>query len=540
MKYFLKNLEILDISGFFVIIMTMENIKILAPKADKDNIILEQKNRIKELEMLVKYYEEQLLLSKKIKFASSSEKSKYDAFQLLLEGCEAPEVAEELKDEMIETPVKEHRRQKRLRKDSLPENVPVEEILCDLPEDASCPKCSNKMHVMGHESSEEWVIEPAKVKIRKYVMPTLSCRECEKSPEGATILKTKRPACVIKGSVASPESIAYAAYQKFVMGVPLYRQEQDWKRQGVFLSRQTLSNWLIEATELWLQPIFDELKRRLLLSKVLHGDETTFQVLKEPGKKPQSKSYLWVYRTSGDTPEPIVIAEYIPDRRSINPKNFLKGYSGYLHADGYDAYHKLPDEITVVGCWAHVRRKFNDALKAIAEKDRPGTDAMIGKRFCDELFRVERELAELDADKRHAGRLEKLKPIVGEFYNWAGKVVINPTSTLGKAVAYMFSQREYLENVFLDGRLELSNNRAERTIKPFVICRKNFLFANTPRGANCAATMFSIIETARETGVNPLDYLTYVLQAAPTLDMTNAENLALLSPHGYKKKSLQT
>jgi transposase len=533
----------LDFSRFFCYDYCMKNTKILATKKDKDNIILEQKNRIEELETLVKYYEEQLLMYKRKKYLSASEKSRYDELQLLLEGFDAPEVAEELKDEVIETSVNGHKRQKRLKKDSLPENTPVEKVVHELPEEEkNCPDCKNEMHIMGRTYRDEWVIIPAQVKIRRHEIPTYTCRKCEKSAGDTPppIIKAKMPPLVLKGSYASPEAIAYAAYQKFVMGVPLYRQEQDWKRQGVFLSRQTLSNWLIEATEFWVKPIFDELKRRLLLSNVLHIDETTFQVLKEPGKKPQSKSYLWVYRTGSDASEPIVIAEYIPDRKHINPKNFLKGYSGYIHADGYEAYHSLPDDIVVVGCWAHVRRKFNDALKAIKEKDRPGTDAMIGKRFCDELFRVERELSALDVNERYIERREKLKPVMDEFYDWASKVRTLEKLALGKAITYMFSQREYLENVLLDGRLELSNNRAERTIKPFVICRKNFLFANTPRGAAAAAAMFSLIETARETGVNPLDYLTYVLQIAPALDMADARSLALLSPHGYKNVLQET
>ena len=498
--------------------------------------VLGLQKRIIELEALVKHYEAQLLVSQKRMFASSSEKSVYDHRQLLLEGCETPDIAEELKNDIVETSVKGHQRQKRSRKDSLPEHTPIEEILCELPVgEQTCPSCDNKMHVMGREHRDEWVIIPAKVKIRRYVSQTYTCRTCENSSDSVPIIKTKWPLPTIKGSFASPESIAYAAYQKFVMGVPLYRQEQDWKRQGLLLSRQTMSNWLIESTKLWLQPIFDELKRKLLLSKVLHADETTFQVLREPGKKPQTDSYLWVYRTGGNAHEPIIIAEYVPNRRNINPHVFLKGYSGYLHADGYDAYHKLPNKIIVVGCWAHVRRKFNDALKIIAEKDRPGTDAMIGKRFCDELFKVERVLASLNADIRYARRQIELKPIMNEFYGWASKVRVTPKSPLGRAIAYMFSQRRYLENIFLDGHLELSNNRAERTIKPFVISRKNFLFANTPRGATTAATIFSLIETARETGVNPLDYLVYALKLAPTLNMNDAENLLELSPHGYKR-----
>jgi transposase len=514
----------------------MKNIKFQDSQTSKTETVLNLKHRIKELETLVKYYEEQLLLSKKRMFAPSSEKSWYD-LQLRLDSCEALDVAEELKDNPTEVSVKGHRRKKRNRKDSLPENVPVEEILCELPPEGQyCPACSNELHVMGREYRDEWVIVPAEVKVRRFVSHTYACRSCADASVSVPIIKIKWPKPTIKGSFASPESIAYIAYQKFVMAVPLYRQEQDWKRQGVFLSRQTMSNWLIECTELWFIPVFDWLKRKLLLyNKVIHGDETTLQVLKEPGKRPQTNSYLWVYRTSGDTLEPIVIAEYAPDRKGINPHGFLKGYSGYLHTDGYEAYHKLPNDIIVVGCWAHVRRKFNDALKIIAEKDRPGTDAMIGKRFCDKLFEVERGLTGLDSDTRHSRRQKELKPIIDNFYDWVSKVVATPKSPLGRAATYMFSQRKYLENVLLDGRLELSNNKAERTIKPFVISRKNFLFANTPRGAVAAATIFSLIETARETGVNPLGYLTYVLQLAPTLDLSDDENLTLLSPHEYKR-----
>jgi hypothetical protein len=349
------------------------------------------------------------------------------------------------------------------------------------------------------------------------------------------IIKAPIPKPVIKGSFASPEFVAYAAHQKFAMGVPLYRQEQEWRRQGVELSRQTMGNWLIHCSERWLGPLIDELKRRLLLSRVIHGDETTFQVLKEPGKTPQSLSYLWCYRTSGDAQEPIILAKYEPNRRKDNPEAFLKGFSGYLHADGYEAYHSLPPEIIIVGCWAHVRRKWNDALTIIPKADREGCTALLGKRYCDKLFAIERELADLDADKRYQARLERLQPLMEAFFAWAASLNERPKSALGKAVSYMFDQQQYLRNVLLDGRLELSNNRAERTIKPFVICRKNFLFANTPRGAVAAANIFSLIETAKETGLDPFSYLAYVFRLAPSLDMNDPDNLQALLPAGFKK-----
>lgn len=319
--------------------------------------------------------------------------------------------------------------------------------------------------------------------------------------------------------------------QKFVMGVPLYRQEQEFNRNGIQLSRQTMSNWLIKATEDWLEPIYDALHEMLCLRDVLHADETTLQVLREPGKAAQSKSYIWLYRTSGDAAHPIVLYEYQPDRKAVRPQAFLKDFKGYLHADGYDGYHKLPESITVVGCWAHVRRKFDEALKALPANGRENSLALVGKRFCDRLFELEREAAELSPKKRYEKRSETSKPLAEEFFTWANSVSAMPKSGASIAARYAISQQKYLEHYLEDGRLEISNNRAERSIKPFVIDRKNFLFANTPRGAKASALMFSLIETAKENDLNPFAYLAYVFRYAPNWDIrNNADMLQLLIP----------
>ena len=136
---------------------------------------------------------------------------------------------------------------------------------------------------------------------------------------------------------------------------PLYRQEQEYSRTGVPLSRQTMSNWLLKATALWLQPVYERMKAELLKQDILHADETTLQALNEPGKKAQSKSYMWLYRTGRETPQQLVLFEYRQSRRAEHPEEFLKNYRGYLHADGYTGYYKLP-HITVMACWAHARR----------------------------------------------------------------------------------------------------------------------------------------------------------------------------------------
>jgi transposase len=374
------------------------------------------------------------------------------------------------------------------------------------------------MHVMGRNIREELKLIPASAVIIQHIQNVYACRECEEfADEGAptTFVKASMPEPVIKGGFASPEAIAHIMTQKFVMGSPLYRQEQDWNRRGIMLSRQTMSNWLLKSTFDWLKPIYELLRQILISQKVLHADETTLQVLREPGKAAQSKSYMWLYRTSGDVKNPIVLYEYQPSRGAKHPKKFLKDFKGYLHTDGYEGYHNLPCDIIVVGCWAHVRRKFDEALKALPQEKRCDTQSFIGKQFCDKLFEIERDLKKSSSQERFEKRQELSKPLIDAFWAWCGAVGAMPKTLLGVAVNYALGQQKYLNHFLLDGHLELSNNRAERSIKPFVIDRKNFLFCNTPGGAEASAVMFSLIETAKESGLNPYDYLTYIFTNAP-------------------------
>ena len=219
-----------------------------------------------------------------------------------------------------------------------------------------------------------------------------------------------------------------------------------------------------------------------------------------------------------------VLYEYKPKSRKENPHRFLEGFKGYLHTDGYEAYHGLSNDITIVGCWAHVRRKFDEALKIIPENERASSDTLKGKRYCDKLFALENEFAGLPTDERHKQRQELSRPLMDEFFQWLIKLDALPKTPLGIASGYALKQRKYLESYLLDGRLEISNNRAERSIKPFVISRKNFLFANTPRGAKASAIMFSLIETAKENGLDSFKYLSYVFKNAPNWDIQNNPN----------------
>jgi hypothetical protein len=313
------------------------------------------------------------------------------------------------------------------------------------------------------------------------------------------------------------------------MAVPMYRQEQEWKRAGISLSRQTMSDWLIRASSDWLEPIYNSLHRKLLERDILHADETVLQVLHEPGKKATSKSQMWLYRTSGDADIPIVLYEYQPDRTKGRPQAFLKGFKGYLHTDGYSAYRSVSDDVVIVGCLAHVRRGFVYALKKIPPERQIGTGALQGKTFCDKLYSIERSLAGLSPEERCAKRHELAKPILDDFLHWLKQQHVG-TTKFGKAVKHALLQWEYLGRYLLDGRLEIDNNRAERSIKPFVLGRKNWMFSNTPKGAKASAILYSIIETAKENDLDPYRYLTHIFTVAPNCDMNNPEAVEALLP----------
>mgnify|MGYP003564688956 CR=1 FL=1 len=459
---------------------------------------------------------EQFRLLKHKQYGVSSEQNFVDQISLF---NEAEMTADLTTPEPALTEVKTHyRKRTRLITDKLPEDLPVEVIEHELPEaERVCPDCRGELHTMGRETREELKIIPAKAVIVCHVRHVYACRNCENASEHVPVVKADMPEPVIKGGFASPDTIAHIAVQKFMMASPLYRQEQEWKQNGIFLSRQTMSNWLIKASEDWLELVYEAMKHRLCEHEVLHGDETVLQVLKEPGKTAQSKSYMWLFRTSGEAKRQIVLYEYQPDRKHIRPKEFLKDFSGYLHADGYDGYHNLPENITVVGCWAHMRRKLFDALKALPKEKRSGSHAEKGVSYCDKLFHFEKQFASLTRKNRCEERERLSKPLMDEFFNWMEHLNALPNTLLGKAARYAQTQRKYLERYLLDGRLEISNNRAERSIKPFVIGRKNWLFSNTPNGARASAIYYSLIVTARENGLNPFEYLTWIFANAPNL-----------------------
>ena len=245
--------------------------------------------------------------------------------------------------------------------------------------------------------------------------------------------------------------------QKYLEGMPLYRQEKQFSRMGLVLSRQTIANWMIQGADRWLYSVYHRMHQLLLKLDIILADETTLQVLREPGRAATTNSYLWLYRTGIEGP-PIVLYDYKETRAGNNPKEFLSGFKGYLQVDGYSGYHKV-ENVILVGCMAHARRGFTDVLKSLpANSPKPET-ATEGLQFCNKLYAIERELRELDPKERYEKRLEESKPVLDAFLSWLQfqEQRVAPKSGLGKAITYCLNQWDKLVAFLEDGRLEIDN-----------------------------------------------------------------------------------
>ena len=330
----------------------------------------EQAQVITSLTLQNEWLLEQLKLSKKKLFGRSSEQAAQlvmDQLSLTMNEVEAYIFGMNSAGKApVAVKAHERKRQSGNVLDVVPEGTPTEVVEHRLPEDERiCSVCGSEMVEIGKEVRRSLMMKPAEFWVREDVYYTYACKNCEQETGEANIVKAVKEPSLLPGSFASAEAVAYLATQKFVMYSPLYRLEQEFNRQGLRLSRQTMANWLLNISEKWLRPVYDTLREQLCRESVLHADETTLQVLKEPGRSSTSKSYMWLYRTSGCTKQAIVLYEYQPTRKAEHAEYFLQGFSGWLHADGYQGYHKLPGNIRVVGCWAHARRKFDEALQTL-------------------------------------------------------------------------------------------------------------------------------------------------------------------------------
>lgn len=417
------------------------------------------------------------------------------------------------------------------------ESLPVRTIKCDVPEaDRFCPDCNAPMEHLGYDFvREELRVIPAKVYRVQYMQEKLVCPVCRQEDE-TTITAAKTPTPLFAHSPASPDMVAMIMYNKGALYLPFYRQAKDWQLYGVPIPRDTQARWFIQGALQYLAPIYDQLHGELLLREIIHADEVPCQVLHEEGKSATSKSYMWIYLSGTDGNPSITLYDYQPGRSGDFPIEFLGGFSGIIHCDGYSAYGRIEDVILSC-CLAHCRRKFFEAIpkerrklvklldihsEQAIEEPEEGTasnqkllPAEKGVAFCNRLFYKERLFRDLSIEERKAKRLEEEKTIWTEFWSWLKTVAPAGGSKLEKAVNYALNHQETLMNYLLDGRCEISNNAAERKAKAYAIGRKNFLFHDSVDGAKATAIVMSLIETAKANKLNPFKYLYTLLLYMP-------------------------
>lgn len=507
---------------------------LLKTNKEQEETIADLRATIKALQATIANLNETLDEFKRKLFGTSSEKASRASRDDTQEAAPADEQPPE-----EATTVKEHtrtRKKKSVRAD-LYEALPVKEVHCDVPEtERLCPDCDTPMEHLGYKFvREELRVTPAKVVRVRYMQETLVCPVCRKEDE-TTIKAAKTPTPLLVHSPASPDMVAMVMYQKSFLHLPFYRQSKDWSQKGVPVPRETAANWYNTCSLKYLFPIYEVLHRELLKREVIHADEVPCQVLHEEGKAAASKSYMWIYLSGTDGLPPIVLYDYQPGRKGDYPMEFLSGFTGMLHCDGYSAYGRIED-VVLVCCLAHCRRKFFEAVPKARQKKlklldinseqeipvpKEGTasdDTLLpaekGVVFCNRLFFLERLYKDLPAEERKRKRQEKEPAVWDEFWGWLDTLDPTGGSKLEKAVNYARNHRETLMNYLLDGRCEISNNAAERRAKSYVTGRKNFLFHDTVDGANASAVVLSLVETAKANCLNIYQYLYTLLLYMP-------------------------
>ena len=478
--------------------------------------------------------DEVALLRKKL-FGSSSEKRTFDIpGQLnLFNEAEMEQDPAAAKAEELEASLPDKTGKKRKARTTDAERfkgIPVQKKYLDLAAgEKVCPVCNTALEEIGEEFvRRELVFIPAKLKVYEYYSKNYTCPECSKR-DLPVIKKGKDGNPHMLYGMASAGTVAWVMYQKFCNGLPYCRQEKDWKQYGAAITRATMSNWVIHNSEAFFLPMYEYFHRKLLERGFAMADETPLQVLHEPGRRAQTKSYMWLFRSGEDGGPPIILYKYSETRAGDNAVDFLHGFKGYLMCDGYSGYNKVPDAKRTA-CWAHIRRYLTDAIPKGKELDY-AQPSVQGIMYINQLFHLEdvikAKYTSFDAIKKV--RLEKEKPIVEGFLSWLDKQSPARGSRMDKAVTYIQNRRSYLTTYLEDGRCSFSNNLSENAIRPFTVGRKNWLFCDTPNGAQASAVVYTMVEMAKANGVNVYHYLTYLLEKLPN-DKMSDEELELLAP----------
>ena len=440
------------------------------------------------------------------------------------------QIEENVEEVTVYKKKKSKERKSGIKKSEL-KNIEIEVKEYDINKEERCPVCDGELKEVSKEVvRQEIKYIPGKFVLTNNIKYTYKCKECGgKNSDNASFvfMKTRVPKPVITHSFASPSLATEVIYQKYYIGVPLYRQEKMWDDRGLVLPRNMMANWNIKISEYYFNKICELMYKTMKAeNEVLHDDETKMQCNKEAGRKASSNSYMWVSRSGEKEKKQGIIFMYSPSRSEKTAKEFTQGFKGILVTDGYSSYNNL-EGVTHAECWAHARRYFYESIP-LDENKKLNTNAYgyQGLEYCNKLFKIEEKIANLSMDEKVKIRQEKSKPIIEDFYKWVSsmmekKIILN--NKLTKALTYVTNQRKELTEFLNDGRIPLTNSLAERSIRPFAVHRKNWLFADSVDGAKANATMYSIIESAKINRLNIWKYIKYLLDELPQLENINDE-----------------
>jgi transposase len=500
--------------------LDMEALKALVMAQHSE--LLEQRSNAHEIERL------KLIIEKyrRMIFGSKSEKhaSQLEQLEFRLEELETAQAADEAaRDEQeasrrgsTQTVTKPRRRP--VRK-PLPEHLP-REVITHLPEHNCCPDCSGALRQFGEDVSEQLERIPASFKVIRHVRPKFACVDCDR------VVEAPAPARPIERGLPGPALLAHVLVSKYANHSPLYRQSEMFAREGVDLDRSTLAGWVGSASEL-LAPLVDEISKHVMAASKIHADDTPVPVL-APGNGRTRTGRLWTYvrddRPAGYTTPPAVWFTYSEDRKGEHPRRHLKNFKGALQADAYAGLHHVYGDGTIyeVSCWAHARRKFHDIHVVHASPTTTEAIERIGA-----LYGIEEEIRGKPADLRRSVRQDRAKPLLDDLRRWMEKTLglLSTKSETAGAIRYALSRWRALTRYVDDGLLEIDNNAAERSLRSVVMGRKNYLFMGSDSGGARAASLYSLIATAKLNGIDPEFYLRTVLARIPEHPINRIEEL---------------
>jgi len=496
----------------------------------KDNVIYQMQDRLDKLEHDYENLIEQIRLANQQRYGRHSETLDSITGQLSFfneaEACYDDNVPEPTMEETIAEELQKPRKSKKKgkREEDL-KDFPQEEILHDV----SSKRLDDvfgegNWKNMPDEICWQLRFEPAKWIAEKHVIKVYVGTDGLRQDE---FLRGDHPFTLFRGSIATPSLVAAIINAKYVNSNPLDRIARDFQCNGLNLSKQTMSNWIVWSSERYLQFVYDLMKEQQLKAHVNQCDETPVEIVNDD-RPAGSKSYFWVHITGELSPvPPIVIYEYQKTRHSDHPKEYYKDFKGILVTDGLEQYHKIAKELEGVknaNCYAHARRHFTNAIKAIGKGSEEAIKSSIAYQALlriGTIYKLEENLKTLTVEERLEQRQTSIKPLVEEFFAWLKTVQTDksvlPKSETAKGIQYCLNQEEYLKLFLTDGEIPIDDSASERALRNFTIGRKNWMTINTIRGAEASAVIYSVTETARANHLNVYYYMRYLLTSIPQM-----------------------